>query len=283
MIKRENRITAAFANERIGSDRGDICVGRHTGGRKRRAPLLSAQGVLPVFMPAGMSMLLSAIMSAALLAGSFVLPAFAAAGEAGASSASSYHKAVYKEISEIPYADRDTAELEVSLEDFQAALKNLSDALEGGASAKEVESYFHELELFSDKQQTFAAMTEIAYYCDMDNEELADRVTELTQSNIEISDLFYLEMQKLLKTDAGKEKLQPLFSGRVLEIIEGYHAADKQTYRLSEEEEKLTVAPPVYEENQPAEPVESHYALTEQELEESLQKLLRYAGLDGLE
>ena len=52
---------------------------------------------------------------------------------------------------------------------------------------------------------------------------------------------------------------------------------------LEEEEEKLTVAPPVYEENQPAEPVESHYALTEQELEESLQKLLRYAGLDGLE
>lgn len=57
---------------------------------------------------------------------------------------------------------------------------------------------------------------------------------------------------------------------------------------LAEEEEKLeaTMPLPVADEFRSPEKAavpESHYALTEQELEESLAKLLRYAGLDGLE
>ena len=52
---------------------------------------------------------------------------------------------------------------------------------------------------------------------------------------------------------------------------------------LEEEEGKLTV--PVQESSvrKTTDPMESHYALNEQELEESLKKLLQYAGLDGLE
>lgn len=54
---------------------------------------------------------------------------------------------------------------------------------------------------------------------------------------------------------------------------------------LADEEEKLAAAAPLprADEFKAPEPMESHYALTEQELEESLAKLLHYAGLDGLE
>ncbi len=54
---------------------------------------------------------------------------------------------------------------------------------------------------------------------------------------------------------------------------------------LADEEEKLavTAAVPRADEFKSATPQETHYALTEQELEESLAKLLHYAGLDGLE
>ena len=54
---------------------------------------------------------------------------------------------------------------------------------------------------------------------------------------------------------------------------------------LADEEEKLavTAAVPRADEFKTAAPQETHYALTEQELEESLAKLLHYAGLDGLE
>ena len=53
---------------------------------------------------------------------------------------------------------------------------------------------------------------------------------------------------------------------------------------LADEEEKLaTAGVPRADEFRAPEPVESHYAMSEQELEESLQKLLAYAGLNGLE
>ena len=52
---------------------------------------------------------------------------------------------------------------------------------------------------------------------------------------------------------------------------------------LAEEEEKLTLPEETMMETKAQDPMESHYAMTEQELEESLRKLLRYAGLDGLE
>lgn len=56
---------------------------------------------------------------------------------------------------------------------------------------------------------------------------------------------------------------------------------------LADEEEKLQVAEPLPRADEfhtaPQEVPVSHYALSEQELEESLAKLLRYAGLDGLE
>ncbi len=54
---------------------------------------------------------------------------------------------------------------------------------------------------------------------------------------------------------------------------------------LADEEEKLAVTTPIPRADEFRKPVseETHYALTEQELEESLAKLLHYAGLDGLE
>lgn len=54
---------------------------------------------------------------------------------------------------------------------------------------------------------------------------------------------------------------------------------------LADEEEKLAVPTPLPRADEFRNPAsaETHYALTEQELEESLSKLLRYARLDGLE
>ena len=126
-----------------------------------------------------------------------------------------------KEHSDVPFSERDPEELNVTIEDFEAAIANIEDAANNKGSDEIMAAFIDFCDLY-DKYITRSNIYQVRYYQDMSNEEYKDKLNEIEQYSVDVSDYILTRFKDVVKIPAFTETMLPFFPEGTIEYIEDY-------------------------------------------------------------
>lgn len=145
-----------------------------------------------------------------------------------------------KEYKDVPFSERNPEDLSVSLEEIETLLDQMEEAANEGNS-NEVEVRFRELCDLYDKFKTQYDIYDVLYYQNMSNEEYQDKLSELEQVSVDMSDLVMQRLKGIVMIPAAREALIPILPEGTIEYFEEYEPYDEEYKDLLARENDLVM------------------------------------------
>lgn len=145
-----------------------------------------------------------------------------------------------KEHSDVPFSERDPEQLNVTIEDFEAAIGNIEDAANNKGSDEIMTAFIDFCDLY-DKFITQSNIYQVLYYQDMSNETYKDKLNEIEQYSVDVSDHILTRFKDVVKIPAFTETMLPFLPEGTIEYIEDYEAYDEEFKDLLAEETELVM------------------------------------------
>ncbi len=145
-----------------------------------------------------------------------------------------------KEFSDVPFSERDPESIAVTVDDMEEALCALEEAVNEKGSDEIIQAFIDLCDVY-DRLRTYNDTYQVLYYKDMTNETYKNKMTEIDELSVDISDHMLTRLKDIVKVPAFSEALLPYFPKGMIEYLEEYESYDEEYKSLLTEESELVM------------------------------------------
>ena len=143
-----------------------------------------------------------------------------------------------KEFLDVPFSERDPESIKVTMDDMEEALSALEEAVNEKGSDEIIEAFVDLCDVY-DRLRTYNDIYQVLYYKDMTNETYKNKMTEIDELSVDLSDYMLTRLKDIAKIPAFSETMLPYFPVGMIEYLEDYESYDEEYKGLLTEESEL--------------------------------------------